>query len=134
MRQIFNTILTTMTLYSTYFFSQRSFFAKLVSIISAPKYLVDHESRATQIINIFQNATADFCKSFWNFSESNLLSTIKFSNRIAVNQVITIVPEAFSLDVDGRNINVPVPTAHIGLLFKNRLSKTSKSLNLKLIF
>lgn len=114
MRQVLNTIVTTMTIYSTYFFSQGSFFCKLISIFATPKYLIDQEERAAQLVNVFQNATADFCKSFWNIAENDLLNAITFSNRLTVNRLITISPEALFLDVDGREINIPVPTSHIG--------------------
>ena len=41
-----------------------------VSILNSGKYTVNPEMRAKQIAQVTQNQRIDFCKAFWNLTES----------------------------------------------------------------
>lgn len=86
------------------------------SFMTTTKYITDPEQRAKRIVNISQNADVDFCKSFWFLSESELLNQLPsvVSPSVAVCKVINIAPEPLSLNLEGKEINIPVPSSYIG--------------------
>lgn len=85
--------------------------------MNTTKYLTDPEQRAKRIVNISQNAEVDFCKAFWFLAESELLTQLPSiaSPSVAISRVIHIPPEPLSIiKEDGTEIDVPVPSSHIG--------------------
>ncbi|KAJ8966873.1 hypothetical protein NQ314_003267 [Rhamnusium bicolor] len=86
------------------------------SVMSTTKYITDPEQRARRIVNISQNAEVDFCKAFWFLSETELMNQLPsiVSPSVAVSKVINLPPEPLSIIVDGKEIEVPVPSSHIG--------------------
>lgn len=68
-------------------------------------------------MNISLNAEVDFCKSFWFLAESELVNQLPSiaSPSVAISRVIHLPPEpiTFTKD-DGIEVDIPVPSAHIG--------------------
>lgn len=89
------------------------------SFLTTTKYITDPEQRAKRIVNISQSADVDFCKAFWFLSENELMSQLPsvVSPTVAVCKVIVIAPEPLTLTVDGKEIEIPVPSSHIGKWF-----------------
>ncbi|KAJ8913019.1 hypothetical protein NQ315_002034, partial [Exocentrus adspersus] len=86
------------------------------SVMSTTKYISDPEQRARRIVNISQNAEVDFCKAFWFLSEMELMNQLPsiVSPSVAVSKVIHIPPEPLNIIVGEEEIEIPVPSAHIG--------------------
>lgn len=86
------------------------------SFMTTTKYITDPEQRAKRIVNISQSADVDFCKSFWFLSESELMNQLPsvVCPSVAVSKVIIIAPEPLVLNIDGKDVEIPVPTSHIG--------------------
>lgn len=87
------------------------------SVMTTTKYFTDPEERAKRVVNISQNAEIDFCKAFWFLSESELMHHLPavVAPSVAVSKIIHLPPEPFTLTVDGKEIEVPVPKSHIGM-------------------
>lgn len=89
------------------------------SVVNTTRYLTDPEQRAKRIVNISQNAEIDFCKAFWFLAESELLNQLPSiaSPTVAISRVIHIPPEPLkSQKNDGIEVDIPVPSSHIGKL------------------
>lgn len=113
-----------MAIFSEIYYNQGSFFAKATtSLMATSKYVNDPEQRARRIVNISQNADVNFCKAFWFLSENELMTNMPYvaAPSVAVSRIISLPPEPFTIEVDGKEIDVPVPTSHIGK--KNYLLK-----------
>lgn len=85
--------------------------------MNTTKYLTDPEQRAKRIVNISQNAEVDFCKAFWFLAESELMNQLPSiaSPSVAVSKVVHIPPELLTITKeDGTEIDIPVPSSHIG--------------------
>lgn len=67
-------------------------------------------------MNISTNAKVDFCKAFWFLSESEIMNQIPsfVSASVAVSKTINLPPEPLSIAVNGRDIEVPIPSSYIG--------------------
>ena len=63
-----------MASFSEIYYNFGGFSAKALSLFSGSKFLIDPELRAQRIVNISQNASIDFCKSFWFLTESGKFS------------------------------------------------------------
>ena len=61
----------------------------------------------------------DFCKSFWSLSESELVNQLPsvVSPNVAICKVINIAPEPLTLTVNGKDIEIPVPSSYLGMYF-----------------
>ncbi|CAH0560948.1 unnamed protein product [Brassicogethes aeneus] len=117
LRNVLQFIALSMAIFSEAYYGQGSLLSKATShVMTTTKYLTDPEQRARRIVNISQNADVDFCKAFWFLSESELMNHVPnvVSNSIAVSQIIQLPPEPLTLTVNGREVEVPVPSAHIG--------------------
>ncbi|KAJ8937288.1 hypothetical protein NQ318_020338 [Aromia moschata] len=117
LKNILQFIALSMTLFSEVYYSQGSTFSKATnSVMSTTKYITDPEQRARRIVNISQNAEVDFCKAFYFLSEAELMNQLPsiVSPSVAVSKVIHIPPEPLSITVDGKEIEVPIPSSHIG--------------------
>lgn len=78
---------------------------------------MDPEQRAKRIVNISQNAEVDFCKAFWFLTESELINQLPSiaSPTVAISRVVNIPPEPLTIaKEDGTEIDIPVPSSHIG--------------------
>lgn len=69
-------------------------------------------------MNISQNANIDFCKSFWFLAESELMKQVPtvVGHNVAVSKIIQIPPEPLTLTVDNKDIDIPIPNSHIGMM------------------
>ncbi|XP_066257180.1 hormone-sensitive lipase isoform X3 [Euwallacea similis] len=118
LKNVLQFIALSMAIFSEAYFSEGSLISKATnSFMTTTKYITDPEQRAKRIVNISQSADVDFCKAFWFLSESELMNQLPsvVSPTVAVCKVIVIAPEPLSLNVNGKEIEVPVPTSHIGL-------------------
>ncbi|KAL0964870.1 hypothetical protein UPYG_G00330190 [Umbra pygmaea] len=89
------------------------------SLLTSGKYVIDPELRGAEYERITQNLDIRFWKSFWNLTESELLSglTSLGSTLVQVNLTLTIPPEPFFLPLasDPRlSASVSPPVAHLG--------------------
>lgn len=87
------------------------------SLWSSGKYLWNPELRAKRIVNISQNASIDFCKSFWFLAESELMQAIPsiVGSSLKVNKIIAIPCDPIYLPkCEGDNILIPPPSSHLG--------------------
>ncbi|CAG9766982.1 unnamed protein product [Ceutorhynchus assimilis] len=117
LKNVLQFIALSMAIFSEAYYSQGSLISKATnSVMTTTKYITDPEQRAKRIVNISQNADVDFCKSFWFLSESELMNQLPsvVSPNVAVCKVISIAPEPLSLNVDGTDIEIPVPTSYLG--------------------
>ncbi|KAF5308879.1 hypothetical protein FQR65_LT00579 [Abscondita terminalis] len=106
-----------MVIFSEAFYSQGSLLSKARnSVTTTAKYLMDPEERAKRMINIFQYANLDFLKSFWFLAESELMKQVPLvvGPSVAVSKVIQIPPQHLTLKVDNQDVEIPVPSSHIG--------------------
>ncbi|XP_050315776.1 hormone-sensitive lipase isoform X2 [Anthonomus grandis grandis] len=117
LKNVLQFIALSMAIFSEAYYSQGSLISKATnSVMTTTKYITDPEQRAKRIVNISQSAEVDFCKSFWFLSESELMNQLPsvISPSVAVCKVISIAPEPFSLEIDGKQVEVPVPTSYLG--------------------
>lgn len=86
--------------------------------MTTTKFLADPEERAKRIVNISKNATIDFLKSFWFLSESELMGQLPsvVAQSVDICKVIQLPPEPLTLTVNGREVEIPVPSSHIGII------------------
>ncbi|KAJ8013466.1 hypothetical protein DPEC_G00030080 [Dallia pectoralis] len=89
------------------------------SLLSSGKYVIDPELRGEEYERITQNLDIMFWKSFWNLTESELLSglTSLGSILVQVNLTLTIPPELLVLPLASDphlSTNVSPPVAHLG--------------------
>lgn len=84
--------------------------------MTSTRYFTDPEEKAKRIVNISQNADIDFCKAFWFLSEGELMKHLPsvVAASVGVSKVIHIPTEPLTLLVDEEEIEIPVPTSHIG--------------------
>lgn len=89
------------------------------SVMTTTKFLADPEERGKRIVNISKNANIDFLKSFWFLSESELMGQLPsvVADSVEVCKVIQIPPEPLSLQINGKTIQIPIPSSHIGEIF-----------------
>jgi hormone-sensitive lipase len=117
LKNILQFISMSMAIFSEIYYNQGSFFAKATtSVMATSKYVNDPEQRARRIVNISQNADVDFCKAFWFLSENELMTNMPYvvTPTVAVSRIISLPPEPFTVNVDSKEIDVPVPSSHIG--------------------
>ncbi|KAJ3659164.1 hypothetical protein Zmor_010868 [Zophobas morio] len=114
-RNLLQFISMSMAIFSEIYYNQGSFLSKATSSLKATsKYVNDPEQRARRIVNISQNASVDFCKAFWFLSENELMTNMPYvvTPTVAVSRVINLPPEPFTLEVNGKEVEVPVPSSH----------------------
>ncbi|XP_025100459.1 hormone-sensitive lipase-like isoform X2 [Pomacea canaliculata] len=87
------------------------------SLFNSPKYLINPEVRAQQVVNITRTADIQFCKAFWSITESEImhpLPSLVYPN-VQVDEVFHLGPDAFEmLSVNGEEITITPPCAHTG--------------------
>ncbi|KAJ8000307.1 hypothetical protein DPEC_G00203480 [Dallia pectoralis] len=89
------------------------------SLLTSVKYVINPELRGAEFERITQNLDMKFWKTFWNFTESELLSGLASlaSNTVEVNLVLTVPPEPLLLPLaSDPKLLTPVspPVAHWG--------------------
>ncbi|XP_038848030.1 hormone-sensitive lipase-like [Salvelinus namaycush] len=89
------------------------------SLLTSGKYVIDPELRGEEYERITQNLDMKFWKSFWNLTESELVSGFASltSTLVQVNLTLTIPPEPLLLPlVSDPRLSTPVspPVAHWG--------------------
>uniref|UniRef100_A0A8C9W0Z6 Hormone-sensitive lipase n=1 Tax=Scleropages formosus TaxID=113540 RepID=A0A8C9W0Z6_SCLFO len=89
------------------------------SFFTSGKYAIDPELRGSEFERITQNLDVHFWKSFWNITETELLSSLASmtSTQVRVNRALSVPPVPFDLPlVSDPNLSVTVapPVAHSG--------------------
>ncbi|XP_036411501.1 hormone-sensitive lipase-like isoform X1 [Megalops cyprinoides] len=89
------------------------------SFFTSGKYVVDPELRGAEFERIIQNLDMPFWKSFWNLTETELLSGLASitSNPVRVNRTLSVPPMSFKLPLTSDpNLSVTIspPVAHRG--------------------
>ncbi|KAI5630188.1 hormone-sensitive lipase [Silurus asotus] len=89
------------------------------SVINSGKYVVDPELRGAEFERITQNLDMEFWKTFWNITETGLISHLAKirSHAVQVNITLTIPGEPLSLPLasdTSLSVTVPPPIAHWG--------------------
>ncbi|XP_030747220.1 hormone-sensitive lipase isoform X2 [Sitophilus oryzae] len=117
LKNVLQFIALSMAIFSEAYYSEGSLISKATnSFMTTTKYITDPEQRAKRIVNISKNANVDFCKAFWFLSESELMNQLPsvVSPNVAVCKVISIAPEPMSLNINGKEIDIPVPNSYLG--------------------
>ncbi|XP_026172466.1 hormone-sensitive lipase isoform X2 [Mastacembelus armatus] len=89
------------------------------SFFTSGKYAIDPELRGAEFERITQNLDVHFWKTFWNITETEVLTSLASmtSTQVKVNRALSVPPEPFDLPlVDNHKASVTIspPSAHIG--------------------
>lgn len=88
------------------------------SMWTSGKYFMDPELRARRIVNISQNSSVDFCKSFWFLAETELMHTLPnfIASQLKVNKLIQVPPEPLRIkhSITSDLVDIPIPSSHFG--------------------
>uniref|UniRef100_A0AAY5KLZ9 Hormone-sensitive lipase n=1 Tax=Esox lucius TaxID=8010 RepID=A0AAY5KLZ9_ESOLU len=120
LRPFLQTVVISMVTFGERYGKQQSGFGMAAfSLLTSGKYVIDPELRGAEFERITQNLDMQFWKSFWNLTESELLSGLVSlaSNLVQVNLTLTIPPEPLSLPLaSDPKLFAPVspPLAHWG--------------------
>ncbi|XP_059365298.1 hormone-sensitive lipase-like isoform X2 [Carassius carassius] len=90
-----------------------------LSFFTSGKYMVDPELRGTEFERITQNLDMQFWKTFWNLTETELLSSLTriTSTVVQVNVILTIPAVSLSLPLASDpsfSVSMSPPVAHWG--------------------
>ncbi|XP_031593896.1 lipase, hormone-sensitive a isoform X2 [Oreochromis aureus] len=119
-RPFLQTVVISMVSYGeTYGKQQSGFGTAALSLLTSGKYVIDPELRGAEFERITQNLDMQFWKSFWNLTESGLLSGFNriASKQVQVNFTMTVPPVTLRLPLasDPRlSVTVSPPIAHWG--------------------
>ncbi|RVE66678.1 hypothetical protein OJAV_G00109650 [Oryzias javanicus] len=120
LRPFLQTIIISMVSYGETFGKQQSGVGTAaLSLLTSGKYVINPELRGAEFERITQNLDLHFWKSFWNITESDILSgfTRIASNPVQVNLTLTVPPVTLHLPLasDHRlSTAVSPPVAHWG--------------------
>ncbi|XP_054911031.1 lipase, hormone-sensitive a isoform X2 [Poeciliopsis prolifica] len=120
LRPFLQTIVISMVSYGEIYGRQQSGIGTAaLSVLTSGKYVIDPELRGAEFERITQNLDLHFWKSFWNITESNILSgfTRITSNPVQVNLTLTVPPESLRLPLASDptlSTSVSPPVAHWG--------------------
>ncbi|XP_029695185.1 LOW QUALITY PROTEIN: hormone-sensitive lipase [Takifugu rubripes] len=89
------------------------------SFFTSGKYAIDPELRGTEFERLTQNLDVHFWKTFWNITETEVLSSLASmtSTHVKVNRALSVPPVAFDLPLTGNHrgsVTIAPPSAHIG--------------------
>uniref|UniRef100_A0A1A7XH92 Hormone-sensitive lipase n=1 Tax=Iconisemion striatum TaxID=60296 RepID=A0A1A7XH92_9TELE len=89
------------------------------SLFTSGKYAIDPELRGTEFERITQNLDVHFWKSFWNITETEVLSSLASmtSTQVKVNRALSVPPVPFDLPLAANHrasVTIAPPSAHIG--------------------
>ncbi|KAK7157741.1 hypothetical protein R3I93_009054 [Phoxinus phoxinus] len=90
------------------------------SLLTSGKYAIDPELRGREYERITQNLDVHFWKTFWNVTETELLSGLMSitATNVKVNRALSVPPMPFDLPLVAdptHTVTVSPPAAHIGL-------------------
>ncbi|XP_037549451.1 lipase, hormone-sensitive a [Nematolebias whitei] len=120
LRPFLQTVVISMVSYGeTYGKQQSGIGTAALSLLTSGKYVIDPELRGAEFERITQNLDMQFWKSFWNVTESNILSGFSriASNPVQVNFTLTVPPVALRLPLASDPsllTTVSPPIAHWG--------------------
>ncbi|CRL05668.1 CLUMA_CG018701, isoform A [Clunio marinus] len=103
-------IAISMASYSESYYSNNGTFIKATnSMFNSGKYLLDPELRSKRIVNLSQNASVDFCKSFWFLADNEIMNKITLVNyNVKVNKLMKVTTEALKVETtSGDEIEIP---------------------------
>ncbi|XP_077431104.1 LOW QUALITY PROTEIN: hormone-sensitive lipase [Vanacampus margaritifer] len=89
------------------------------SLFTSGKYAIDPELRGAEFERITQNLDVHFWKTFWNVTETEVLSSLASmtSVPVKVNRALSVPPVPFDLPLAANHrasVTIPPPSAHIG--------------------
>ncbi|XP_068180112.1 hormone-sensitive lipase isoform X2 [Antennarius striatus] len=89
------------------------------SFFTSGKYAIDPELRGAEFERITQNLDVHFWKSFWNITETEVLSSLASmtSTQVKVNRAFSVPPIPFDLPLAANHrtsVTIAPPSAHIG--------------------
>ncbi|XP_034029902.1 LOW QUALITY PROTEIN: hormone-sensitive lipase [Thalassophryne amazonica] len=89
------------------------------SFFNSGKYAIDPELRGSEFERVTQNLDVHFWKTFWNITETELLSSLASmtSTQVKVNRALSVPPVPFDLPLVANHrasVTIPPPSAHIG--------------------
>lgn len=89
------------------------------SFFTSGKYAIDPELRGSEFERITQNLDVHFWKSFWNITETEVLSSLASmtSTQVKVNRALSVPPVPFDLPLAANHrasVTIAPPSAHIG--------------------
>ncbi|XP_068591397.1 hormone-sensitive lipase isoform X2 [Cebidichthys violaceus] len=89
------------------------------SFFTSGKYAIDPELRGAEFERITQNLDVHFWKSFWNITETEVLSSLASmtSTQVKVNRALSVPPVPFDLPLMANHrasVTIAPPSAHIG--------------------
>ncbi|CRL00605.1 CLUMA_CG013865, isoform A [Clunio marinus] len=120
MKPILRFLAVSMASFSEQYFSNGNKLLRSTnSLFAHSKYFLDPENCAQRIVNISHNADINFCKSYWFLAEGKLMHSLPgiVGYKVDVNKVFKIPPEPLQIysEKHNKNIDIPLPTSHIGL-------------------
>uniref|UniRef100_A0AAX7TPQ7 Hormone-sensitive lipase n=1 Tax=Astatotilapia calliptera TaxID=8154 RepID=A0AAX7TPQ7_ASTCA len=119
-RPFLQTVVISMVSYGeTYGKQQSGLGTAALSLLTSGKYVIDPELRGAEFERITQNLDMQFWKSFWNLTESGLLTVDRITDSffLQVNFTMTVPPVTLRLPLasDPRlSVTVSPPIAHWG--------------------
>ncbi|XP_050987575.1 hormone-sensitive lipase isoform X2 [Labeo rohita] len=89
------------------------------SFLTSGKYAIDPELRGQEYERITQNLDVHFWKTFWNITETEVLSSLvsMTATQVKVNRALSVPPVPFDLPLvvdPTHTVTVSPPAAHIG--------------------
>ncbi|GLD72113.1 hormone-sensitive lipase isoform X1, partial [Lates japonicus] len=89
------------------------------SFFTSGKYAIDPELRGAEFERITQNLDVHFWKTFWNITETEVLSSLASmtSTQVKVNRALSVPPVPFDLPLAANHrasVTIAPPSAHIG--------------------
>ncbi|XP_051999471.1 hormone-sensitive lipase-like isoform X2 [Xyrauchen texanus] len=89
------------------------------SFLTSGKYAIDPELRGQEYERITQNLDVHFWKTFWNITETQVLSSLvcMTATQVKVNRALSVPPMVFDLPLASdptHMVTVSPPAAHIG--------------------
>ncbi|KAM3873075.1 hormone-sensitive lipase [Diretmus argenteus] len=87
------------------------------SFFTSGKYAIDPELRGAEFERITQNLDVHFWKTFWNITETEVLSSLASmtSTQVKVNRALSVPPVPFDLPLGAETfVTIAPPSAHIG--------------------
>ncbi|KAM9851800.1 hormone-sensitive lipase [Aulostomus maculatus] len=89
------------------------------SFFTSGKYAIDPELRGAEFERITQNLDVHFWKTFWNITETEVLSSLASmtSTTVKVNRALSVPPVPFDLPLAANHrasVTIAPPSSHIG--------------------
>ncbi|XP_028984274.1 hormone-sensitive lipase isoform X3 [Betta splendens] len=89
------------------------------SFFTSGKYAIDPELRGAEFERITQNLDVHFWKTYWNITETEVLSSLASmtSAQVKVNRALSVPPVSFDLPLASNHrasVTIAPPSAHIG--------------------